>query len=416
MTSRASAVARSTRAAADSAADSSCLRTVTALAIACGVAACAGNPVPAARPDLMHDDWFHFSAEKMPDIIRPDAVLKLSAETEIALDSALARTRNSSERIDFLVDTIFGLQQRDFEYLSAATTPAEQTFRRRAGNCLSLALMTLALADKLGLNTQLLEVPTVPVWERQGKFDLITGHVYVAVRRTRFYDNGIIDLGGDLAIDFDPAVRRSYSGRIASVPISRERGLAMFYNNRGAEAYVNERFDDAYTNYRQAIALDPGFYGTWFNLSQLYVRIGRESVGEVVLSHALDINPESYNGLITMQGMLANQGRDKEARSYELRIRDLRDNDPFYHYRLGAEKMARGDRRDAISSLERAAVLGVGFVEIHEALRDAYRAVGDFAKAKKQEDRIAELGKANHSTSGPTTSRRFQASHIPDRE
>jgi Flp pilus assembly protein TadD len=369
-------------------------RAVWAISVVSLLAGCASPPQFRARPDLFHDEWFHFGAGQKGEIISPDAVLALSDETASALEKVSLRARNGNERIDLLVDTIYGPQRREFDYLSAVTTPAEQTFRQHAGNCLSLALMSIALADKFGLDAQLQEVPMVPVWERQGKFDLISGHVFVIIRRTRFPDTGIIDLFGDLVIDFDPTVRRAYSGRISSIPISRERGLAMFYNNRGAEAYVMGKLEEAYANYRQSAALDATFYGTWFNLSQLYMRIGQPDAAEAVLRHALEINPKNYNGLQTMQSLLGKQGRDVEAALYAQRITQLRDNDPYYHYMIGAEKFAKGDLRGAIGSFEHATSLGIGFVEVHEALRDAYRATGNIEKARMQEERLLELARA----------------------
>ncbi len=360
------------------------------------VTGCASPPQFPARSDLLHDEWFHYVAGQKGRIVSPDAVLTLSAETAAALDKALLHARNAGERIDLLVETIYGPRRREFDYRSAATTPAEQTFHQRAGNCLSLSLMTIALADKFGLYAQLQEVPMVPVWERQGQFDLISGHVFVIVRRTRFRDAGSMDASGDLAIDFDPAIRRAYTGRISSIPIPRERGLAMFYNNRGAEAYVAGRLEEAFANYRQAAGLDAGFYGTWFNLSQLYIRIDQPAAAEAVLKHALEIDPRNYSGLQAMQSLLGKQGRDGEAASYAQRVAQLRDNDPYYHYMIGAGKFSNGDLRGAIASFERAASLGIGFVEVHEALRDAYLATGDIENAKMQENRLLELARPRH--------------------
>jgi tetratricopeptide (TPR) repeat protein len=367
---------------------------VWAISVVSLLVGCANPPQVRARPDLLHDKWFNYSAGQKRQIIAPDAVLAISAETASALDNALLRTRHAGERMDLLVDTIYGPQRREFDYLTAVTTPAEQTYRQHSGNCLSLALMSLALADKFGLDAQLHEVPMIPLWERQGKFDLISGHVFVIVHATRFPDARTIDLAGDLVIDFDPTVRRAYSGRISSVPISRERGLAMFYNNRGAEAYVAGKLEEAYANYRQAAALEPAFYATWFNLSQLYVRIGQPGAAEAVLKYALEIDPKNYNGLQTMQSLLGKQGRDGEAALYAQRIAQLRDNDPYYHYMIGAERFANGDLRGAIGSFEHATSLGIGFVEIHEALRDAYRATGDVEKARMQKKRLLELARA----------------------
>jgi len=63
---------------------------------------------------------------------------------------------------------------------------------------------------------------------------------------------------------------------------------------------------------------------------------------------------------------------------------------------IGAGKFSNGDLRGAIASFERATSLGIGFVEVHQALRDAYRATGDIENAKMQENRLLELARPRH--------------------
>lgn len=364
------------------------------------LAGCASQPQALARPDLLHDDWFSLEPALAAEWVAPEQVLKLSGRTEQLLEQAMARKRKGATtgRVEVLMEAIFGPREEAFDYRAVTTTPAEQTFQQHAGDCLSLALMTLALADKLGLDAQLQEVHMTPVWQRQGQVEFVAGHVNVLLRGVVLENAPIAELLHDFEIDFDPATRRTTRGFVPGSPVTRARGLAMFYNNRGAEAYSRRQFGLAYANYRQATLLDPGFDSAWFNLGQLYVYHGRSATAQEVWRHVLALNPESYNALQAMQELLARQGRAEEASVFASRLQALRTRDPNYLYQLGTSQLAQGNARAAIKSLERATRLGIGFDEVHVALRDAYTAVGELDKAQTQVALLAELGQGRNNT------------------
>ena len=358
---------------------------------ACLLLGCASQPPSAARSDLLHDDWFALGAGIASQVVAPAQVLKLSAHTEEALDRATARKPGATGRVEVLMEAIFGPRQDEFAYVSAQTTPAEQTFQQRSGDCLSLALMTLAVADRLGLDAQLQEVHMTPVWQRQGGVEFVAGHVNVLLRGVRLENAPLAMLLNEVEIDFDPATRRATRGFVPSMPVSRQRGLAMFYNNNGAEAFAAGQTALAYAHYRQAVQLDPTLDSTWFNLGQLYRAQGQDAAAQEVMRHVLSLNPESYNALLALQQLLGTQGRAPEAALYASRVQALRERDPNQLYRRGTAQLAQGDVRGAIRSLERATHLAIGFEEVHVALRDAYSSIGDFERARTQGALLAEL-------------------------
>ena len=67
------------------------------------------------------------------------------------------------------------------------TRNAAQAFDARAGNCLSLVVMTAALAKELGLQVEYNSAYTEETWSRNGALLLRSGHINITIGR-RFVD------------------------------------------------------------------------------------------------------------------------------------------------------------------------------------------------------------------------------------
>src|SRR3546814_9694850 len=66
--------------------------------------------------------------------------------------------------------------------LSAFTRNAAEAFAAHTGNCMSLVVLTAAMADELGLDVQFQEVLGDPTMSRNGDLLFYNGHVNVVLR------------------------------------------------------------------------------------------------------------------------------------------------------------------------------------------------------------------------------------------
>lgn len=348
------------------------------------VAGCATNsPMPFDSERLMHDEWFAYDASAPIPVVPVSDIFHLDGDVLSQLSGELKRRRTHTERIEYLLELVFDDDDQTFDYLSGDTLTASDAFRRRQGNCLSLAIMTSALAEHLGFTAILQEVKVPATWERRGAVDFRNRHVNVLIRRPVNVLPGGLTFSRDLVLDFDPLNSARNGGRYRSgQPLSRERVIAMFYNNLAAEAMARRDDTVAYANFRAAVKADKQFDATWINLSLLY-RVKQQHVAaEQVLSQALQLNPESYAALRAMYRLLLDAERHGEAQAIASRLRNLREHDPYELYADAVLAMERGEIRTAIAVLEKVATLTSGFVEVHTALADAYAKAGDVAKAE----------------------------------
>ncbi len=75
--------------------------------------------------------------------------------------------QDSDIQIKALANTIFDHSYLNLLYKNDANTVAEETFSNRAANCLSLTIMTFALADYANFAINFQQVDTPELWVRR---------------------------------------------------------------------------------------------------------------------------------------------------------------------------------------------------------------------------------------------------------
>ncbi len=311
------------------------------------------------------------------------------------LESFAASTPDSGTRFERLLDMLFGEDLQDFPYIADHTSPAAETWRNRGGNCISLAIMTLALTEPLGLTARIQEVRVPSVWQRRGDMNLLYRHINVIVQRPARSMASSLAASGEVVIDFDPDLSGSQR---AGVALSRQRVLAMFYSNLAVEAMIRHDDAAAYANFHAAAAQDPSFESIWINLAHFYQTKADLPAAEQSLALALQLSPDSYAALTGMQQIMKQTGRLEEAASFEQKLAERRQRDPYFLYLQGLEALERGELEVAQRHFERAAKRMSGFKELHELLLRIYQRNGDTKAAAEQQRQLAEIKAREQST------------------
>jgi Tfp pilus assembly protein PilF len=354
-----------------------------ALALALLVWWVAGCTSTAGVTRLPDDIWQDAAFDHTPGLVSVDK------SSLFALDPALVASMreqglldtHTDRRLAFLMTSLFGPEMKNFGYRGGHSTPAAQTWRDKSGDCLSLTVLTKALADALELPVRMQEVQVPVSFDRRGGIDFLNQHVNVLLRIDRpLRVAGRTLPSGNVVIDFEPQVGSNQRG----VLLDDQAILARYLNNLAAEHFAHGRDRLAYAHFKAAIQADPGYASAYGNLAQLYLRTGLDAPAEKLLRHAVTINPRAYLALQSLQALLLAQGRHTEASQYQAVLKARRDQDPYYWIGLGLEQLRDGNDADAVDALERAQALTSGFDEVHRALAVAYWRVGKLHKARDQ--------------------------------
>ena len=346
-----------------------------ALALCLALASCADAPAPiAANEPLFHDSSFAPPSER----IVPADIFKLSPQMRAYLDSRVAEAVAKHGEARGLVEALFKDRRLQLDYDAEYTRNAAQAFDARAGNCLSLAIVTGAMAKEIGLEVRYQSVKTSEHWERDGDLLELVGHVNVSVGMPvpKFRTWGFNT--DRWTVDFLP---ESDMKGLVIRPISESRIAAMYMNNRAAEALARRRTDDAYWWIRSGVASDPAFSSLYNALGVTYLRKGMLAQAESALRFALSLEPDSSEAWNNLAVVLRRDGRAEQAASIE------RQHPPSGAAALaaaidgGMKANESGDYARALELFTRALRKSSDNHELHYLLAVTYLNLGDRRRA-----------------------------------
>ncbi len=366
---------------------------LAALLLGLLLASCASAPPPDPRT-LLHDEWF--AAAPTPDV-DPFALsedMRQFAEREFSF----ATTRDPRRA---LIAALYSRGLLRLEYDSSRTRTAAEAFDARAGNCLSLVVMTAAFARHLGLPVSFQSLKVEESYSRRGGLFLASGHVNLVLDRPRArglhrrtYDDGA------LTVDFLPPGELT---GISAQPLQERTIVAMYLNNRAAELLGEGRIDAAYGWARQAVLQDPGFLPSTNTLAVVYSRAGHGDAAERLLRQVLAREPDNVAALTNLVGLLVRVGRTAEGQALAERLARLQPLPPFHDFDLGRKALAEGDARRALEHFARELARQPGQEDVHLWAAQAWWQLGDTEQAARH------LRQAMDHSGTPASQQRYAA-------
>jgi tetratricopeptide (TPR) repeat protein len=293
-----------------------------------------------------------------------------------------------------LVQGLYSTGRLKLEYESTVTRNASETFEARAGNCLSLVIMTAAFARELGLQVRYQSAYVTEAWRLKGDLLLLNGHVNVTLGQTSPLTRRSSSPGADWnryrsTIDFLPA-EELQGLRMVEIPESLV--VAMFMNNRAVEALVRGRIDDAYAWAREAVRAEPSFVGAQNTLGVVYMRRGALAQADAVFRHALALEPDQISLLANAAEAASRDGRVAEAERLRARLAQLEPEPPLHYFKLGLAAMQKEDFRAARDLFAKEAARGDASAEVHYWLSVAHYRLGDIDRAQREMALASEAG------------------------
>jgi Flp pilus assembly protein TadD len=338
------------------------------------LAACASPQPRIAPPDILFKDHlFSAPSERVTaaDVFALSDRMKLYLKTEITPQLRLMGPQQG------LIHALYQRDQLKLQYDASMTRNASQAFDARAGNCLSLVVMTAAFAKEIGLQVRYQSAYLEETWGRSGGLLVRSGHVNVTLDR-KLTDT--VGPGSSLTIDFLPGENLR---ALRSREIQEETIVAMYMNNKAVEALVEGRIDDAYAWAREAIFQSPEYFGSHNTLGVTYMRRGDLTQAATVFSYLLEREPTSTRAMSNLAQVLARQGRSAESADLLRRLAQIESVGPFHYFNLGLAAMEQGNFKDARDLFAKEIARAHYHAESHYWLAVANVKLGDIEPARK---------------------------------
>lgn len=277
------------------------------------------------------------------------SVFSLSAEQKEIFKRELRRPKNRSK---LEIEVIYEfLQERlsNFNFYSR-TLSAEQALAQNAGNCLSLAMLTHALAETthVGIYYELARTP--PVFQRDSGYILSSQHIQTViyeknVAHAHFYSSKPLKL----KIDYF-----STAGSRTLRRVNEEAFKAMYYSNVAAESLIRKQLKNAYWNLKKALQLDPENTIALNLLAVLYQNQGHDLYAQKVFVYGLSLTKNQLELLSNYHRYLTQKNRHVEANKVSDIINDYNEPDPFKWIDIADQALHDGQYQQALNYYKKA--------------------------------------------------------------
>jgi Tfp pilus assembly protein PilF len=346
------------------------------------------------KAELFADELFAPPTEK----IEPARLFEIDDTMRAYLhDTVQTGTRLKGPR-QALFDSLYQSGQLKLDYDTAITRDAREAFAARSGNCLSLVILTAAMAKAMGVPVQYQSVFVPESWSRSQGLTFYDGHVNISLRPTKATGR-ISNLGasesGLMTIDF--VAPEFLDGRRARV-IGEQTIVAMYFNNRSAEAIAAGRLDDAYWLARESILQDPLFTSAYNTMAVVYRRKGEPGRAERVLAELLQGEPNNVVTLTNMVLIKRDLGQVAEAERLAALLKELQPFPPFFFFEQGVAAMKAGNYVTAKEMFEKEVRRAGNYHEFHFWLALAYLHLGEPRLAQRQLNLALETSTTEAST------------------
>jgi len=303
------------------------------------------------QPAVSDDDtaWVAAGAGMLPESggtmpEDPAALLHVSEEMRQFARNATRGAYEIPDKVDALKLALApGL---NLQYDADATLTAEQAFTQRRVNCVSFALLFVALARSIDIPANFNDVDVQPVWDLgDDSTSLLYRHMNARVdlKAASFV---VIDLSGD-----------QYDVTVAGRAIPDGEALAQFYNNRAVALRLQQRNADALRYELRALELSPDADYLWNNLANFYLVDGKLRAARIAVTKALSLNASAKLSYDTAEQVYARLGEYRLAQYFHERAHYFFDQNPYLHYQLALAALGRNDNQLAYDETKRAITL-----------------------------------------------------------
>jgi Tfp pilus assembly protein PilF len=335
-----------------------------------------------------------------PAIPREEELLWLTAAQQAAFLAFLNDPALQTQPVNARVFAYLEQFTAGFNY-QGDTLSASDGFARNAGNCMSLALMTTALADLAGIHIGYQLLDDVPVFEYRGTIVQKGYHVrsilYDNKERARLED-GVFVYNAGIKVDYFKSEQERFVANL-----SRAAFIAMYYSNIASDAIAAQDYNKAYWYARESLVHAPQNPAAINMLAVISNRKGDAGRAEALYLFGIAHADEKLSLLKNYHGLLQSQGRQEEALQIATQLERMDDPSPFHWVQLARTATDAKEFEAAIRYYRRALELAPYMHEAYLELAKSQHEAGLHNAA------ISSLSKALENVYRPGTRKLYKA-------
>lgn len=256
----------------------------------------------------MSDDIFYLTTEQRIEIL-----------AQVNKRIALGKPRHKA------LSSVLQLRMGSFTYYGE-TYSAEEAMRLNKGNCMSLAVLTGAFAEVIGLEYSFREINTLPIFDKQNNLILSSSHVQSILYDESFIaeDNVIYITKPSIVIDYFPD-----SDNRMGKQVSKASFISMYYKNLAADALINNQLPEAFNLAEKSYQYDKTNTAVINLLGVIHRRAGDNISAENIYKAGMSLDSSNLTLLSNYMVLLKSEQRFDEADRIEQALELLDDPNPY---------------------------------------------------------------------------------------
>ena len=331
---------------------------------------------PTVHEPILFTDHALFG--KKPVTISEDEIFQLSDEQQRKFLKYFNNGNNQNIASHRRVYNYLKKIVSNFNY-QGETYTAEEAIRSSSGNCLSLAIITTALARLAGVDIGYQLVDDFPVYEQRGQVIFKGVHVrsILYFTETDFSRPKIIFGRTYLKVDYFPSGNERFIKFI-----TEPEYVAMYYRNKAAEAIAAKDYSTAYWLVNKSLEYVPDNAQAINMMAVIHHQANHDLRAEEIYKYGIEYTEDKLTLLKNYQILLNGQGRLEEANRLSEVIAGYEDPSPFNMMHIANEEYIKGNYSTAIHYYRKATELAPYLHEGYFGLAKSYYLLGNIGAAK----------------------------------
>ena len=263
-----------------------------------------------------------------------------------------------------------------------ATHTAEQTLINKGGNCLSLAILTTALARLAEVDVGYQLVRSTPVYQQTSGITLKQQHVrsfLYASESDKPEDNAYVMRRAGLIVDYFPSGHERFIGSI-----SESDYIAMYYRNIAADGLIGKDFSLSFWMLLKSFEFAPDHPDGINMMAVLHRQTGDIQRAEKLYLYGIEHSDGIVSLLKNYRDLLVFQGRMSEAHAIEGQLENLEDDSPYNWLAIADSAYLKRDYTSALAYYRKAEKLAPYLHEVYLGKANSYYQMGKHKAAREQ--------------------------------
>jgi len=333
---------------------------------------CTSIEQPATVADLDSRPNFPNIFSEKPQMVSLNDIHQLSPEQEQEFltyfnNPAIQLIEQHQRLANYLFDNNFL-----YEY---ETYTASEALALNRGNCMSLAVVTTALANLANIQIDYQLISSSPVFQLRGSVANKGVHIRSLIYKPQEDD---YSTPTGLKIDYFPSDDGDFVGNI-----SDDQYIALYYRNIAAQRLTEENYSDAYWYTVESMKYDPLSPDAFNMMAITYKRIGDLAKAEEIYLYGIEKADNKLTLLKNYYILLTSQNRLLEARAINRRLLAMDDPSPIHWFNVARISFDANDFNGAIRYYNRAIEIAPYLHEAHLGIALSYYHLGRLRRAER---------------------------------